>query len=168
MKQARYNIFEGKLSKRGKGMNTLGVEQVVGYKIFAHGVVENEGVEVGLVVSPTKEGQSDALVGLKKMRKNLKNAEQVVIIVLEIKQSDRGLSHSLVSKYSLVSHKVVGDKKSNYSTMYADSNNQTFVEHKLKLKEVFKLVERELVSTIEQVRLLNGQVRLLKDIFGIE
>lgn len=161
MKQARYNICEGKLSKRGKGMNTLGVEQVVGYKVVAHGVVENEDVEVGLVVSPTKEGQNNALVGLKKMRKDLKNAEQIAIIVLEINQADRAISHSLVAKYSLVSHKVVGDKKTNYSTMYVDSKNQTFFEHKLKLKEVFKLIERELVSTI-------GQVRLLKDIFGIE
>lgn len=161
VKKVRYNICEGKLLKRGKGMNTLGVEKVVGYKVVANALVKNEGVEVAFVVSPTEEGQDNVLLGLKQMRKDLKNAEQIAIVILEINQSDRGLSHSIVSKYSLVSHKVVGDKKSNYSMMYVDSKNQNFVEHKLKIKEVFKSIERELVSTI-------GQVRLLKDIFGIE
>ncbi len=141
-------------------MNTLGVEKVIAYKIVAHGTIEDEDIEIGFALSPTIEGQDSASVFLKKMRKDLKNAEQIAIVILEINQSDRGISCDTVSKFSLVSHKVVGDKKSDYSIMYTDINNQNFVEDKIKLKKAFNLIEREVVSAI-------GRIRLLNDIFGI-
>jgi hypothetical protein len=137
-------------------MDISNVGDVLCYGVTLRGIKKKNVVDISFAVDISKQGQEMAILNLKKAKKDLKKAKQIVGVVHELKNP-----HNDNFQVSIINYSILRTSKYKYSVLYTNNREEEGVLTDICFKDVFDLMQKQIVSRI-------GELRLFHSVFGLD